>query len=129
MIPDLGGGVLVASGPETGTGYERLERASEPHWSPELVCETPFEAAFPILRAGVVLVEAEESGAFSWAQVDRSGADPRIVFQFVPTEEEALRLGFFDQYHASHSPIAPGGDALIVAGVDVSRSPLPEEPQ
>ncbi len=128
LIPDPGGGVLIASGPEAGTAYERLERASAPHWTPEMVCETPFQAAFPISRAGVALVEAEESGAFSWAQVDGSGADPRIVFRFVPTEEEALRLGFFDQYHGSHSPIAPGGDALVVAGVDVSRSPLPEEP-
>jgi hypothetical protein len=49
--------------------------------------------------------------------------------RFVPTEEEALRLGFFDQYQRSHAALSPDGSALTVAGVDVGASRIPGEPQ
>ena len=46
-----------------------------------------------------------------------SGADSALGgFRFSPSGETFLMLAFFDQYARSHSPWAPDGSALVVAG-------------
>jgi hypothetical protein len=129
LSPEPSGGVLIASGSAEEPQYGRLERMQRLTGSTELLSEIPFSAVFPLQGGGVGLVTAEDSGAFSWRLLEGPGRPPRELLRFVPTEEETLRLGFFDQYQGSHSPVAPDGSALVVAGVDVRASSLPAEPQ
>jgi hypothetical protein len=129
LLPEPSGAVLIASGSAEEPEYGRLERMEGPPWSMELLSEPPFSAVFPLHHGRVGLVTAEDSGAFSWRLLEGAGRPPHELLRFVPTEEETLRLGFFDQYQGSHSPIAPDGSALVAAGVNVQGSSLPGEPQ
>ncbi len=129
LVPETSGGVLIASGPADEAEYARLERMQGSPWSTELLSETSFSAVFPVQDGRVGLVTAEDSGAFSWRLLEGPESPPRELLRFVPTEEETLRLGFFDQYQGSHSPVAPDGSAVVVAGVNVRTASLPGEPQ
>jgi hypothetical protein len=129
LLPEASGSVLVASGPASEAEYQRLERLQGPPWHTEPLLQTPFSAVFPLPDGRVGFVTAEDSGAFSWRLLEGRERSPFELLRFVPTEEETLRLGFFDQYHGSHSPIAPDGHALVVAGVNVRAPSLPGEPQ
>ena len=65
-----------------------------------------------------------EERTMEWRIVPGAGADPsgepedRAVggFRFSPSGETFLLLAFFDQYARSHSPWAPDGSALVIAG-------------
>lgn len=51
------------------------------------------------------------------AQPDGGGSDEPVGgLRFSPSGETFLMLAFFDQYARSHSPWAPDGSALVVAG-------------
>jgi hypothetical protein len=129
LLPEASGSVLVASAPANEPEYQRLERVQGPPWYVEPLSQTPFSAVFPLPDGRLGFVTAEDSGAFSWRLFEGRERPPLELLRFVPTEEEILRLGFFDQYHGSHSPIAPDGHALVVAGVNVRAPSLPGVPQ
>ena len=65
-----------------------------------------------------------EERTMEWRMVHGSGADDALRneasalagFRFSPSGETFLMLAFFDQYARSHSPWAPDGSALVVAG-------------
>jgi hypothetical protein len=123
------GDVMIASGSTDDQEFERLERLDRGTMDRlEPLLETPFSAVFPLAEGRIAFVAADSSGAFSWHLREPRG-QTRELLRFVPTEEEALRLQFFDQYRSSHSPIAPDGGHLVVAGVDVRVERLPSESQ
>jgi hypothetical protein len=128
-LTDPAGGLLIAAGVPGEAEYEKLERVSGPAWSAETLSEESFSAAFPLGDGRVGLVAASDSGAFAWRLLDGPGRTARELFRFVPTEEETVRLGFFDQYQGSHSPISPQDGTIAVAGADVGASRLPGTPQ
>ncbi len=121
------GAVMVATGPADAPEFGRLQRLDLESGTLETVLDRAFSAAFPLPQGGLAFVTAESSGAFAWRIREPHGPDRELI-RFVPTEEESLRLGFFDQYARSHSPVAPDGAALVVAGVDVRAERLPPEP-
>jgi len=53
--------------------------------------------------------------ALTWDRHDGGDAVTPIL-RFVPTRETVFAASFFDQYAASHGPVAPDGSALAVAG-------------
>ena len=57
----------------------------------------------------------ERREALSWERHDTPDAAVPIT-RFVPTREIVFAASFFDQYAASHGPVAPDGSALAVAG-------------
>jgi hypothetical protein len=129
LLTDARGRALVASGGPDASEFEALDLWA-PGSQPERLCQTPFSAALPLPAGGVALLVAQESGAFAWHVMGEPGrAEGRELMRFVPTEEEALRLGFFDQYQRSHAALSPDGSALTVAGVDVGARRIPGEPQ
>ena len=122
------GSLLVASGAAEAREFERLDRVEAEGRALERLLDRPFSSVFPLADHRLAFVTAESSGAFTWHVREPEG-EMREIFSFVPTDEEALRLGFFDQYQHSHSPVDPDGRGLVVAGVDVGAEGLPDEPQ
>ncbi len=57
----------------------------------------------------------ERREALSWERHD-APEQTVAVTRFVPTREIVFAASFFDQYAASHGPVAPDGSALAVAG-------------
>jgi hypothetical protein len=51
----------------------------------------------------------------AWRRVDLSGRSRALVDMY-PTRDFGFYLRFFEQYAQSHPLVAPGGDALLIAG-------------
>lgn len=128
LLADPAGRKMIATGPDPSAEFDRLELL-DGGGALRLLHSTPFSAALPLTGSRVLLVCGEASGAQSLRLLEPCEREPRELLRFVPTEEEALRLAFLDQYQRSHSPVAPDERAVAVGGVDVRAARLPTEPQ
>jgi dipeptidyl aminopeptidase/acylaminoacyl peptidase len=50
-------------------------------------------------------------------------ADSRLLARFSPTREVVFAASFFDQYALSHTPVAPDGSAIAIAGRMLADAP------
>ena len=99
--------------------FRRLRVFTAKGGSPKVVAEGQIMAFYWAPggdRIAWVSLDTDERQFVWWAAQVPEG-QPHQLFRFQPSSDVMIMLSFFDQYAYSHSPWAPDGSRLVVAGV------------
>ena len=105
---------ITAAGPV----YERLIIITSDGVSQRVAISEPFLAFFwsPDGEKLAYFALEQETQAFSWKYIDRSGGNPVELVQFLPSADYATVISFFDQYSYSNSVWSPDSRSLVFSG-------------